>query len=96
MQQWFNLPDPQFEDALCDMESMRHFAGIELAAEDVIHDEATILNFRHLLEKHKLTEKMFAEVRQLLEKKKLLQCLRAGRRQAHKRMAADQSRRLDW
>lgn len=71
MQQWFNLSDPQAEDALYDMESMRRFAGIELA-EDAIPDETTILNFRHLLEKHKLTQKMFAEVRQLLEEKKLL------------------------
>jgi IS5 family transposase len=71
MQQWFNLSDPQAEDSLYDMESMRRFAGIELT-EDAIPDETTILNFRHLLEKHKLTQKMFAEVRQLLEDKKLL------------------------
>jgi IS5 family transposase len=71
MQQWFNLSDPQAEDALYDMESMRHFAGIELA-EDTIPDETTILNFRHLLEEHQLTEQIFAEVRQLLEEKKLL------------------------
>jgi IS5 family transposase len=75
MQQWFNLSDPQAEDALYDMESMRRFAGIELA-EDVIPDETTILHFRHLLEKHQLTEKIFAEVRALLEEKRLL--LRAG------------------
>jgi IS5 family transposase len=75
MQQWFNLSDPGMEDALYDSESMRRFAGVELA-EDAIPDETTILNFRHLLEKHKLTEKIFAEVRQLLEDKKLL--LRSG------------------
>jgi hypothetical protein len=71
MQQWFNLSDPQAEDALYDMESMRRFAGIELA-EDAIPDETTILHFRHLLEEHKLTEKIFAEVRALLEEKRLL------------------------
>lgn len=71
MQQWFNLSDPQAEDALYDIEPMRRFAGIELA-EDAIPDETTILHFRHLLEKHKLTEKVFAEVRQLLEERKLL------------------------
>ena len=71
MQQWFNLSDPQAEDALYDMESMRRFAGIELA-EDAIPDETTILHFRHLLEKHQLTEQIFAEVRALLEEKKLL------------------------
>jgi IS5 family transposase len=71
MQQWFNLSDPQAEDALYDMESVRRFAGIELA-EEAIPDETTILNFRHLLERHQLTERIFAEVRQLLEEKKLL------------------------
>ena len=71
MQQWFNLSDPQAEDALYDIEPMRRFAGIELA-EDAIPDESTILQFRHLLEKHNLTEKIFAEVRMLLEEKRLL------------------------
>jgi len=71
MQQWFNLSDPQAEDQLYDSESMRRFAGIELA-EDSIPDETTILNFRHLLEKHQLTEEIFAAIRQLLEEKKLL------------------------
>jgi len=71
MQQWFNLSDPQAEDALYDIESMRRFAGIELA-EDAIPDETTILHFRHLLERYQLTEKIFAEVRQLLEEKRLL------------------------
>src|SRR5215471_13878633 len=38
MQQWFNLSDPQAEDALYDIEPMRRFAGIELA-EDAVPDE---------------------------------------------------------
>lgn len=75
MQQWFNLSDPQAEDALYDIESMRRFAGIELA-EDTIPDESTILRFRHLLEQHRLTEAIFAEVRNLLENRGLL--LRSG------------------
>jgi IS5 family transposase len=71
MQNWFNLSDPAAEDALYDSESMRRFAGIELA-EDAVPDESTILRFRHLLEKHQLTERMFAEIRTLLEEKRLL------------------------
>ncbi len=71
MQQWFNLSDPAMEDALYDSESMRRFAGIDLTT-DLVPDETSILRFRHLLEKHQLTEKLFAEVRQLLEEKKLL------------------------
>lgn len=71
MQQWFNLSDPGMEDALYDSESMRRFAGIDLAA-DLVPDETVILRFRHLLEKHRLAEGLFAEVRALLEEKKLL------------------------
>jgi IS5 family transposase len=71
MQQWFNLSDPAMEDALYDSSSMRRFAGIELADDDV-PDESTILRFRHLLEKHQLTQAIFAEVRTLLEEKRLL------------------------
>src|ERR1700681_1697277 len=62
MQQWFNLSDPAAEDSLYDSESMRRFAGIELA-EDADPDESTILRFRHLLEQHKLTERIIAEIR---------------------------------
>lgn len=71
LQQWFDLSDPQAEDAIYDSESMRRFVGVELG-EDTVPDESTILRFRHLLEKHSLTEAMFAEVRDLLEEKRLL------------------------
>ena len=71
LQHWFNLSDPAAEDSLYDSESMRRFAGIELA-EDTVPDETTILRFRHLLEQHRLTERIFAEVRGLLEQKRLL------------------------
>ena len=71
MQQWFNLSDPAMEDALYDSESMRRFAGIELI-EDAVPDESTILRFRHLLERHQLTQKIFELVRGLLEQKRLL------------------------
>jgi transposase, IS5 family len=71
MQNWFNLSDPQAEDSLYDIESMRRFAGIELHGHD-IPDESTILRFRHLLEQHQLTERIFAEIRSLLEEKRLL------------------------
>ena len=75
LQQWFNLSDPQAEDAIYDSESMRRFAKVELA-DDKIPDETTILRFRHLLEKHRLTEAIFEAVKDLLIEKQLL--LRAG------------------
>ena len=61
MQQWYGLSDLAREDALYDSESMRRFAGIDLG-EDMIPDETTILDFRHLLEEHKLTEKIFEQL----------------------------------
>jgi IS5 family transposase len=75
LQHWFNLSDPQAEDAIYDSESMRRFARVELG-EDVVPDETTILRFRHLLEEHKLTGEIFAAVGELLEEKRLL--LKAG------------------
>jgi len=71
LQVWFDLSDPQAEDAIYDSESMRRFAGVELS-EDTIPDETTILRFRHLLEKHGLAEAIFNEIGQLLADKRLL------------------------
>jgi len=76
LQQWFNLSDPQVEDAIYDSESMRRFARVELG-DDVVPDETTILRFRHLLERHGLTSAIFEEIGALLEACGLL--LRAGR-----------------
>ena len=75
LQQWFNLSDPQAEEALYDSEAMRRFVGVELS-EDVIPDETTVLRFRHLLEEHHRTEAMFASVRALFAERRLL--LKAG------------------
>jgi IS5 family transposase len=71
VQQWFNLSDPQAEDSLYDSESIRRFVGIELG-EDTVPDETTILRFRHLLEKHELTARIFDVVKELLSDRRLL------------------------
>jgi len=42
------------EDALYEIENMRRFAGF-YGVTDSLPDETTILNFRHLLERHELT-----------------------------------------
>ena len=75
LQQWFNLSDPQAEDAIYDSESMRRFARVELG-DEVVPDESTILRFRHLLEQHGLTHVIFDAVTDLLEERRLL--LRSG------------------
>jgi len=61
LQNWYALSDPMAEETLYDGEAMRRFAGIELD-DNRIPDETTILNFRHLLERHGLTEAIFADV----------------------------------
>jgi IS5 family transposase len=66
LQQWYGLSDPGAEEALYDMHSMRAFAGLELGR-DAVPDESTILNFRHLLERHALTEAIFSAVAEHLE-----------------------------
>ncbi len=75
MQQWYGLSDPAMEDSLYDSEAMRRFADIDLEV-DVVPDETTILNFRHLLERHNLTKKIFEKTQRYLSEKGLL--LREG------------------
>jgi IS5 family transposase len=71
LQQWYALSDEALEDAIYDSQAMRIFAGIDLSVE-AVPDATTLLNFRHLLEKHGLTKGIFEEVRAMLEEKKLL------------------------
>lgn len=71
LQQWYNLSDPGAEEALYDSITMRRFVGVCTDA-DVIPDETSILNFRRLLEKHKLTEQLFAEVNTHLSERGLI------------------------
>ena len=61
LQQWYNLSDPGAEEALYDSITMRRFAGVSTDA-DIIPDETSILNFRRLLEKHRLTERLLSEI----------------------------------
>lgn len=69
MQQWYGLSDPAMEDSLYDITSMRLFAGLGL---DNIPDETTILRFRHLLERHHLTEKLFRKTEKYLSDRNLI------------------------
>ena len=70
LQLWFNLSDPAVEEALYDSLAMRSFVGIDLGREPV-PDETTVMRFRHLLEQHKLGEKIFEEVGRILLKRGL-------------------------
>ncbi len=65
LQLWFDLSDPAVEEALYDSLAMRSFVGIDLGREPV-PDETTVMRFRHLLERHKLGERIFEQVGRVL------------------------------
>jgi IS5 family transposase len=58
LQVWFSLSDEGVEEAIYDSYAMRRFMGLDFAVEQV-PDVTTLLHFRHLLEKHRLGEKLF-------------------------------------
>jgi transposase, IS5 family len=62
MQHWYSLSDPDLEEALIEVPTMRRFAGIDMIS-DRITDETTILTLRHPLEKHNLREQIFETVK---------------------------------
>jgi len=66
LQHWFNLSDPAAEEALYDSPALRRFAGVDLGRA-AAPDETTILNFRHLLERHELCGAMLDAVNRYLE-----------------------------
>lgn len=69
----YNYSDPGMEDALYEIESLRRFCGIRL---DHVPDESTILQFRHLLERFRLTDEIFRVINQTLGERGLF--LKAG------------------
>ena len=64
MQQWYSLSDGAMEDALYEITSMRLFAKLSL--DQAIPDRTTIMNFRHLLEQHRLARQLFESINQWL------------------------------
>ena len=71
MQQWFGFGDQAMEEALYDIQILIDFAGLD-AFEDDLPDETTILRFRHLVERHHLTDAIFDEVQAVLVENNLL------------------------
>ena len=69
LQQWFGYSDPAMEDELYDNMAVRIFAHVEVGQAP---DETTICKFRHLLEEHGLTERLFELSRDIMEKRGLL------------------------
>ena len=65
VQLFYNLSAPGMEDLLYEAESVRRFVGLSLS--EALPDETTILNFRHLLERHGLGKGLFEEINAHLE-----------------------------
>lgn len=74
-QQCFGLSDEGTEDAIYDSQAIRGFVRIDLARE-AAPDATTLLKFRRLLERHQLTERIFASINSHLAAKGLM--LREG------------------
>jgi len=66
LQVWFALSDEGVEEAIYDSYAMRRFMGLDFAVEQV-PDATTLLHFRHLLEKHRLGERLFEAQNQIFE-----------------------------
>lgn len=71
LQQWYSLSDREAEEMIYDRNSFQKFLGIDLLSQKA-PDETTILNFRHLLEEHRLQERFLRIVNAVLEKRGLL------------------------
>jgi len=68
LQHWFNLSDPGAEDALYESAVLRRFTGVDLGRA-AAPDESTILNFRHVLERHELCGRILDAVNSYLARK---------------------------
>lgn len=71
MQIWFNLSDEGIEDSIYDSYAMRTFMHIDFN-EQQVPDATTLFKFRHMLEKHKIGEKIFADVNRRLDEAGLI------------------------
>ena len=69
VQLFYNLSDPGMEDLLYESDPVRRFVGLKLTGP--LPDETTILNFRHLLEKHNLGRGLLEEINAHLESRGL-------------------------
>ena len=71
MQQWYALSGPAMAESLYEIASIRRFDRLSLAR-STIPAEATTLNFRHLLEKQSLAERILETMNKLLVRKGLM------------------------
>ena len=63
--QWYQLSDPELEEALSDRLSFRRFVGLGL--EEGTPDETTLLRFRHALGRNNRDRRVFEEINRQLD-----------------------------
>jgi IS5 family transposase len=71
LQQWFGLSDPAMEEALEDIPMYWQFAQLDPGMTR-LHDESTILRFRHLYEANNLSLQIMATINALLTQRGLM------------------------
>jgi len=71
LQIWFSLSDELTEEGIFDSYAMRDFMRIDFLSSQA-PDATTLMNFRHLLEKHGLQQQIQAEIDSLLEEHSLV------------------------
>lgn len=67
LQQWYNLSDPELEEALADRLSFRRFVG--LALDEAVPDHSTLWRFREALGRAGLAEQVVGEINRQLAAK---------------------------
>ena len=67
LQVWFSLSDEGVEEAIYDSYAMRRFMRLDFAAQQV-PDATTLLHFRHLLEEHRLGERLLTAQQEIFER----------------------------
>ncbi len=71
IQEWYHLSASGTEDAVNDSYSLRSFMHLDFLNEQV-PDSTTLLHFRHLIETHKLREKLSDDLKERLSQAGLL------------------------
>ena len=70
LEQWYNLSDPEMEEALKDRISFRRFVGLGL--QDDTPDHSTISRFRSGLAELGVSERLFKELEKQLQRRGLI------------------------
>lgn len=70
LRQWFGLSDQAAQEVAIDSIAIREFLGLGLiwgGPGDTVPDETTILNFRRMIDRHKLAQEIATDIAEALE-----------------------------